>query len=129
MVKHVSREPTSRRYCVAGRIRERNRFWCTGGTRNRSFGDSHPVSSLNRSPVPELLERLGPPLTTRAERGLSLVNPMCQFDASQRYRCIAERLEAQHGGAAALDRAVIRLNDVVQVGTVPDENILPPRRA
>jgi len=44
---------------------------------------------------------------------------MCQLDASKRYRCIAERFEAQHGSAAAFDRAMILLNDVVQVGTEP----------
>ena len=52
---------------------------------------------------------------------------MRQLDASERYRRIAERFEAQHGSAAAFDRAMILLNDVVQIGAVPDENILPPR--
>src|SRR5688572_19519647 len=52
---------------------------------------------------------------------------MRQLDASERYRCIAERFEAQHGSAAAFDRAMILLNDVVQVGTLPDQNVLPPR--
>ena len=52
---------------------------------------------------------------------------MCQLDASERYRCIAERFEAQHGSAAAFDRTMILLNDVVDVRTLPDENILPLR--
>src|SRR5687768_9549740 len=52
---------------------------------------------------------------------------MCQLDPGERYRCIAERFEAQHGSAAAFDRAMILLNDVVQVGTAPDENMLPLR--
>jgi len=52
---------------------------------------------------------------------------MRQLDASERYRCVAERFEAQHGSTAALDRAMILLNDVIQVGTVPHENILPLR--
>src|SRR5688572_8097023 len=50
---------------------------------------------------------------------------MRQLDASKRYRCIAEGLEAQHGRAAAFDRAMILLNDVVEIRTLPDENILP----
>jgi hypothetical protein len=50
---------------------------------------------------------------------------MCQLDASERYRCGGERFEAQHGSAAAFDRAMVLLNDVVQVRTAPDENILP----
>ena len=33
---------------------------------------------------------------------------------------LRERLESQHGRAAAFDRAMILLNDVVQVGAVPD---------
>ncbi len=52
---------------------------------------------------------------------------MRQLDAGERYRRVAERLEAQHLSAAAFDRAMILLNDVVQVAAVPDENILPPR--
>ncbi len=52
---------------------------------------------------------------------------MRQLNASERYRRIAKRFEAQHGRAAAFDRAMILLNDVVEVGTFPDENILPPR--
>jgi hypothetical protein len=47
---------------------------------------------------------------------------MRQLDASKRYCCIVERFEAQHGSAAAFDRAMILLNDVVQVAAVPDEN-------
>jgi hypothetical protein len=52
---------------------------------------------------------------------------MRQLDARKRYCCIVERFEAQHGSAAAFDRAMILLNDVVEVGTLPDENILPLR--
>lgn len=52
---------------------------------------------------------------------------MRQLDAGERYRGIAERFEAQHGSAAAFDRVMILLNDVVQVGTLADENILPLR--
>ena len=64
---------------------------------------------------------------TGGTRKPSLVNPVRQLDASERYRCISERLEARHGRAAAFDRAMILLNDVVQVGAVPHENILPLR--
>jgi len=49
---------------------------------------------------------------------------MRQLDAWEHYRCIAERFEAQQGSAAAFDRAMILLNDVVEVGIVPDENML-----
>jgi hypothetical protein len=49
---------------------------------------------------------------------------MRQLDARERYRYISERFEAQHRSAAAFDRAMILLNDVVQVGAAPDENIL-----
>ena len=52
---------------------------------------------------------------------------MHQLNASERYRRIAKRFEAQHGSAAAFDRTMILLNDVVQVEVAPDENILPPR--
>ncbi|RPI47843.1 MAG: RHS repeat-associated core domain-containing protein [Betaproteobacteria bacterium] len=38
---------------------------------------------------------------TWAERELSLVNPMRQLDARERYRCIGERFETRHGSAAA----------------------------
>ena len=69
--------------------------------------------------MPKLFERLGPPRTTRAERELSLVNPMRQLDARERYRCVSERFEAQHRSAAAFDRAMILLNDVVQVARGP----------
>jgi hypothetical protein len=52
---------------------------------------------------------------------------MCQLDASERYCSITERFEAQHASEAAFDRAMILLNYVVQVGTAPNENILPLR--
>jgi hypothetical protein len=32
---------------------------------------------------------------------------MCQLDASECYRCISERFEAQHRSAAAFDGAMI----------------------
>jgi hypothetical protein len=35
---------------------------------------------------------------------------MRHLDARERYRCIAERFEAQHGNAAAFDCAMILLN-------------------
>jgi hypothetical protein len=41
---------------------------------------------------------------------------MRQFDPSERYRCVAERFEAQHGSAAAFDRAMILFIDVVRSG-------------
>jgi hypothetical protein len=52
-------------------------FWCTGGTRELAI-----------------------------RRLRSLENPMRQLDASERYRCIAERFEAQHGSAATFDRVM-----------------------
>jgi len=55
------------------------------------------------------------------------MNPVRQLDARERCRRVAERFEAQYGSAAAFDRAMILLNNVVEVGTPPNENILPPR--
>jgi len=52
---------------------------------------------------------------------------MRQLDARECYGRIAERFEAQHGSTAAFDRTMILLNEVVQVGTAPDEHILPLR--
>jgi hypothetical protein len=48
-------------------------------------------------------------LTWADTLALSLVNPMRQLDASDRYRCIGERFEAQHESAAAFDRAMAGL--------------------
>jgi hypothetical protein len=44
---------------------------------------------------------------------------MCQLDSGNRNRSVGERLESLHRRAAALDRAVILLNDIIEVLAAP----------
>lgn len=45
---------------------------------------------------------------------------MCQLDSGNRDRSVAERLESLHRRTAALDGAVILLNDIVEVLAAPN---------
>jgi hypothetical protein len=44
---------------------------------------------------------------------------MCQLDSGNRNRSVGERLESLHRRAAALDRAVILLKDIIEVLAAP----------
>jgi hypothetical protein len=44
---------------------------------------------------------------------------MCQLDSGNRDRSVVERLESLHRRTAVLDRAVILLNDIVEVLAAP----------
>jgi hypothetical protein len=52
-------------------------------------------------------------MTAAPERELALSNSMCQLNSGERDGCSSKRLEAHHGSAAAFDRTMILLNDVV----------------
>ncbi len=52
---------------------------------------------------------------------------MCQLDSGNRDRSVGERLESVHRRSAALDRAVILLNDIVEVLAGPCLHVLPLR--
>jgi hypothetical protein len=52
---------------------------------------------------------------------------MRQLDSGKRDGGISKRLETHHRGAAALDRTMILLNDVVEVATTPHSYVLPLR--
>ncbi len=50
---------------------------------------------------------------------------MGKLDARNGYSRGGKRLEAGHGGASALDCAMVLLNDVVEVAVGSDQNIAP----
>ncbi len=50
---------------------------------------------------------------------------MRELDARQRHGGGPMRLEAQHGSAAAPDRPVVLLDDIVQVLAVADQDVYP----
>jgi hypothetical protein len=65
--------------------------------------------------------------TSSANGELPLANTVRQFDAGERDLRGLERLESQHGGAAAFDRSMVLLDNVVQIPAVAHRDTLPPR--
>ena len=51
---------------------------------------------------------------------------MRELDPRKSYRCGPVGLEAQHRPAAALDRPVVLLDDIVQVLAVANQDVYPP---
>jgi hypothetical protein len=89
-------------------------------TRAERSNFAHPARGiLGKCSLPSYLQRT---VTTRPADSaweLTLVNTMCQLDSGNRNRSVGERLESLHRRAAALDRAVILLNDIIEVLAVP----------
>ena len=85
------------------------------------------VRELSQSSIPKLFQRPGPALTTASERELPLANAMRKLNAGQCDGRSSERLELHHWGAATFDRAMILLDDVVEVAAIPHDDVLPPR--
>ena len=52
---------------------------------------------------------------------------MRMLDTRQRDGGGSKRLKARHGSAAAFDRAMVLLDDVVEIATTPHDDGLPPR--
>ena len=82
---------------------------------------------LSECSFPDLLERPEVPIPTASERELPLPNPMGKLDAGQRNSRTPERLKACHRGAAAFDRSMILLNEIVEVLATPYLNVFPLR--
>lgn len=58
---------------------------------------------------------------------MPLAYTMGELDAGQCSGRAPERLEASHSGAAAFDRSMILLDQIVEVLTTSHVNVLPPR--
>src|SRR5450631_4215139 len=63
--------------------------------------------------------------TTTSERELSLANAMGELDAGNRDGRVCEGLEARHRCTASLDRAVVLLDEVVQIPVRPYLHVAP----
>lgn len=61
-----------------------------------------------------------------SERELPLANAMRKLDTRQRDGRGSKRLKARHGSAAAFDRAMVLLDDVVEIAATPDDDASPP---
>jgi hypothetical protein len=58
---------------------------------------------------------------------LAFANTLCEVDSGNLDRSLGERLESFHRRTAALDRAVILLNDVVELLAGPHLYVFPLR--
>jgi hypothetical protein len=56
---------------------------------------------------------------------MAFVNPVCQLDSGNRDSSVGERLDSLHRRTAALNRAVILLNDIVEVLAGPHLYVTP----
>ena len=74
---------------------------------------------------PELLERTELAWSAAAERELTLANSMCQFNPRKRNCRRFKRLEGKHWRAAALDRSMILLDDVVEIASTSHHDSPP----
>lgn len=71
------------------------------------------------SGMPEFLQRERSTIALVGYRELALTNPMGELNATERDRRRRKRLEPEHRRAASLDRAVILLNDIIEISACP----------
>src|SRR5450759_4410895 len=79
----------------------------------RHFRSSRPL--LCECRLPFVLPRPAAASTATSKRELSLANAMCQLNSGNGDGCIRERFEPSHRCATPLDRAVVLLDQVVEV--------------
>src|SRR5450631_4451573 len=84
-------------------------------------------SLLRQCHRPFVFARPAATSTTSSKRELPLTNSVRKLDASDRDGRVRERLEPGHRCAASLDRAVVLLNEVVEVLVRPHLNVPPTR--
>jgi hypothetical protein len=86
---------------------KRDRDSWTKGLAIERTGLGFSRGELGQRSVPQLLERPRIPPSASSERELPLSNSVGQLNSAQSNRCAAERLEASHRRASALDDTVI----------------------
>lgn len=113
---------------VLERIAGGRREGC-GGTRDWSARDllCSRLPLLCESQCPFGLPRPATSSTTTTKRELSLANPTGQLDPRNRDGCIRERLETRHRRTTSFDRAVVLLNQVVEIFVRPHFDVFPAR--
>jgi hypothetical protein len=84
---------------------------CGSRESHRPFGFPRPATATSATPKRELV----------------LANAVGEFDAGERNGRVVERLEASHRGAAPLDRAVVLLDDVVEILVRANFDVSPTR--
>src|ERR1035438_7716120 len=65
--------------------------------------------------------------TATAKRELSLTNAVSELDAGDRDRSIRKRLEPSHRCAPPLDRAVVLLDEIIEILVRADLDVAPAR--
>ena len=103
------------------------RFWCIRGS-GMLMRSGVPQSCGSReSHRPFGFPRPATATTATPKRELLLANTVGEFDAGERNGRIVERLEASHRGAVPLDRAVVLLDDVVEILVRVNFDVSPTR--
>ena len=101
-------------------------FWCIRGHSRRPNAAWESSASCKR-PIPKYSLIPLPTRSAGPERELPLVNAMRQLESSNLDRRVCERLEPGQGRASSLDRAMVLLNDVVEILTGAHLHVAPLR--
>jgi hypothetical protein len=86
---------------------------------------SLPIVIGHQSASPRVLERRELVRTSRAERELARANAMGKLHARERNGGGAKGLHGQHRRTSSLDRAMVLLDDVVEIPATADLDGLP----